>query len=280
MQRAGPNSGDNRVLMTSSPLSATPVDSAPTLVVSVVSHGHSAQVEQLLRAMARTSGQKITRVILTQNLPEPPPEPEFCSWPFQLELRCNPAPMGFSDNHNAALAGASEDFVCVLNPDVVWLQEPMAALLQAASLPGVGLAYPVQVDAQGRVQDSEREVPTPWSLLLRYAAKRHEPRAEWVNGAMWVLPRPVWQQVGGLDARYFMYCEDVDLCLRVRLAGYTLAKADAVIEHAGQRDSHRRWRNALWHIRSLLRLWTSPVFWRARPLLRKLPASALTMTEQ
>ena len=264
-------------LTESTPASAAPVRS---LVVSVVSHGHGSQVEHLLRLMARTSGAQISRVVLTQNLPETAPTPEQGRWPFVLDILSNAAPQGFSANHNAALAGASEDFVCILNPDVLWAKEPMGALMRAADRPEVGLAYPVQTDGQGRRQDSERELPTPWSLALRYLAKRKESRAEWVNGAMWVLPRAVWHRVGGLDTRYFMYCEDVDLCLRVRLAGYTFARAGAVVEHAGQRDSHRRMRHALWHIRSLLRLWASPVFWRARPLLRRLDGAALTMTEQ
>ena len=251
----------------------------PTVVVSVVSHGHGAMIERLLRQMARLGTPAISRVVLTQNLPEPAPQPEQNDWPFVLELRCNPSPLGFSANHNAALAGATENYVCVLNPDVEWAKDPMAALLRAVALPGVGIAYPLQLDAQGQQQDSEREVPTPWSLLRRYGCRRKDLRAEWVNGAMWLLPRGVWQQVGGLDVRYFMYCEDVDFCLRVRLAGYTLARAQASVEHAGQRDSHRHWRSTLWHIRSLLRLWTSGVFWRSRTLLRQIPASALTITE-
>ena len=245
-----------------------------TLVVSVVSHGHSPEVEQLLRTMARCSAPWIQRVVLTQNLPEAAPTHDAGAWPFALDIRRNAQPQGFAANHNAALADATEDYVCVLNPDVRWTQDPMEALLRAVQPARVGLSYPLQTNAQGQVQDSEREVPTPWSLLQRYAFKRKETRAEWVNGALWVLPRAVWQQVGGLDMRYFMYCEDVDFCLRVRLAGYTLARADAVVEHAGQRDSHRRWRYALWHIRSLLQLWVSSVFWRSRPLLRQLGDNA------
>ena len=177
--------------------------------------------------------------------------------------------------------GASEPFVCIVNPDVMLSRDnPFPALIEAARRPGVGLAYPTQVDGTGAVQDSEREVPTPWSLLLRYAVRRRETRAEWVNGAMWMLPAEAWRGIGGLNPAYFMYCEDVDLCLRLRLAGFTLARADATVEHAGQRASHRRMRHALWHIRSLLQLWTSAVFWRSRPLLRRLPAAALTMTKQ
>lgn len=253
----------------------------PAIVLSVVSHGHRDMVQRLLEDLARLGDAGVSRVVLTLNQPEPPLQIPEGGWPFVLEIRHNPAPLGFSANHNAALADASEPFVCIVNPDVVLRKgNPFPALVEAARRPGVGLAYPTQLDETGAVQDSEREVPTPWSLLLRYTVRRRETRAEWVNGAMWMLPAEAWRSIGGLNPAYFMYCEDVDLCLRLRLAGFTLARAEAVVEHAGQRASHRRMRHALWHIRSLLQLWTSAVFWRSRPLLRRLPAAALTMTKQ
>lgn len=263
-------------------MSASPTFPLPPIALSVVSHGHGTMVQQLLDALAvhGAGGAGVSRVVLTLNLPEPAPVAPAGGWPFVLELRHNTVPQGFSANHNAALAGAAEPMVCVLNPDVdLRGGNPFPALVRALQRQGVGLAYPMQVDEHGQLQDSERELPTPWSLLRRYAVKRRETRAEWVNGAMWLLPTAVWQGIGGLNTAYFMYCEDVELCLRLRLAGWTLARADCVVGHAGQRASHRRARHALWHIRSLLRLWASAVFWRARALLRRTPTAALTMTE-
>jgi len=254
----------------------------PPIALSVVSHGHGAMVQHLLGSLAQqaSEGAGVSRVVLTLNLPEPEPLAPAGGWPFVLQVRHNSEPQGFSANHNAALADASEPLLCVINPDVdLSGGNPFPALLRAVQRQGVGLAYPMQVDEHGQLQDSERELPTPWSLLRRYAVKRRETRAEWVNGAMWLLPTPVWQGIGGLNTSYFMYCEDVELCLRLRLAGWTLARADAVVGHAGQRASHRRAGHALWHIRSLLRLWTSAVFWRARALLRRTSTAALTMTE-
>ena len=89
-----------------------------------------------------------------------------------------------------------------------------------------------------------------------------------MNAACLVLPQPVWQALKGFDEAYFMYCEDVDLCLRLRLAGLALVRAPAQVVHAGQRASHRRWAHLQWHVRSLLRLWCSPVYRQARQLLR------------
>ena len=238
------------------------------MVVSIVSHGHGALVQRLLHQLAGASAASITRVVVTHNVPEPELQVPAGGWPFALEIVCNAAPRGFGANHNHALRGAVEPFVCVLNPDVELLaaQEPFAALVRTASEPGVGCAYPLQLDAVGRVQDCERETPSPLALWRRRVLRRHEREVDWVNAACLVLPLPAWQAVRGFDESYFMYCEDVDLCLRLRLGGLRLQRAPARVVHAGQRASGRHWRHLIWHVRSLLRLWCSDVYRRARRL--------------
>ncbi|WP_027995447.1 glycosyltransferase [Simplicispira psychrophila] len=242
------------------------------VVVSVVSHGHGPTVQPLLYALVagvQAGTSVVQRVVLTLNLPESAPVPPPEGWPFVLQIIHNARPAGFGANHNRALARAVEPFVCVLNPDVVLADgDPFAALVQAAAAPGIGCAYPVQVDAQGQLQDSERALPTPKALWRRRALGQREVRVDWVNAACLVLPQPVWQALGGFDESYFMYCEDVDLCLRMRLAGLTLVRAPVQIEHGGQRASHRCWAHLRWHLYSLLRLWRSPVYRQARQLLR------------
>lgn len=239
------------------------------LVVSVVSHGHGTLAHTLLADLARFCAGSVERVVLTLNLPEPEPAMPVKGWPFILQVRHNAVPLGFGANHNRALAGASEPFVCILNPDVEMSgSDPFAALVKTAALLRTGCAYPVQLNAHGVSQDSERELPTPGALWRRRFLGRREVRVDWVNAACLVLPQPTWQALGGFDEAYFMYCEDVDLCLRLRLAGLELVQAPAQIVHAGQRASHRRWSHLLWHVRSLLRLWRSPAYRQARQLLR------------
>lgn len=244
-----------------------------SLVVSVVSHGHGQMVQVLLNDLARLSATTVARVVLTQNLPEAPPETPSAGWPFVLQVVKNQAPAGFGANHNQALANASEPFVCVLNPDMTLpIQDPFFALIQAATLPGAGCAYPVQLDECGKVQDSVRELPTPLALWRRHVLRADEDRVDWVNAACLVLPSPVWQSLGGFDERYFMYCEDVDLCLRLRQAGWALVPATVRMVHAGQRASRRRWNHLRWHVTSLLRLWRSPAYRWANERLGKMHA--------
>jgi GT2 family glycosyltransferase len=90
---------------------------------------------------------------------------------------------------------------------------------------------------------------------------------EWVNAAFMLLRGEAFASVGGFDEGYHMYCEDVDLCLRLQLAGWRLARAsDAVVEHAARRASHRNARHLFWHLSGVWRLWRSLTWqaWRAR----------------
>lgn len=237
------------------------VPSGEGLVVSIVSHGHGNRVHALLEKMGALSTGVVSRVVVTLNIPEPVPETPLGGWPFALEVIKNAEPLGFGMNHNRALSGASEAYICVLNPDIGLIdKDPFAALMLQAAQPGVGCAYPQQVDEQGVVQDSERELPTPQALWRRRMLGRREARVDWVNAACLVLPRPVWRSLGGFDEGYFMYCEDVDLCLRLRKAGWALASVPVQVVHIGQRASHRRWNHLRWHVTSLLRLWCSPAY--------------------
>jgi hypothetical protein len=248
------------------------------ITVSVISHGHGAEVRELLQRLAAPGGPR--RVIVTFNVPEPRTRAaiEAAHWPFELRILDNASPLGFGANHNRAFQhdrqhGPSGLFA-VLNPDVRWHADPFAPLQALlAGAPRAGLAYPRQHDAAGRPQDQERLVPTPARLWARHrpGERRHEvapgEAPEWVNAAFVVLRRDAFASVGGFDEGYHMYCEDVDLCLRLQLAGWRLVRADGTaVVHDAQRASRRSPRHLLWHVASLWRLWRSRTWqaWRHR----------------
>jgi GT2 family glycosyltransferase len=69
--------------------------------------------------------------------------------------------------------------------------------------------------------------------------------------------------VGGFDPRFFLYCEDYDLCARLYNTGGTLALIPtASVIHDARRDSHRSARHLRWHLKSLVKVWTSSSYWR------------------
>ena len=137
---------------------------------------------RLLADLSMLHEPRLRRVIVTLNLPDPGLQVSMRqrTWPFDLQWIDNARPLGFGANHNRAFEhdqrqGPSVLFA-VLNPDLRLRANPFAALTTALQADaGAGLAYPVQRDAAGRLQDHERRLPTPARLLARYLLRRkHE----------------------------------------------------------------------------------------------------------
>lgn len=251
------------------PSSGPAPDAAPCLTVSVVSHGHDAVLPGLLGQLARQGAGVIGQVIVTHNLAAPP-LPRDPAWPFELTESFNTAALGFGANHNRAFGQCRGELFAILNPDIESMEAGLwPALAEAARRPGVGCAYPRLLNPDGSVQN-EREAVTPLALLRRHLLKVPQRRTDWVSGALWVVPAAVWRSLGGFDERYFMYCEDTDFCLRLQLAGWTLARVEPTARHAAAWASRSPGRAMGWHLHSLLRLWRRPVLWRylARPAPR------------
>jgi GT2 family glycosyltransferase len=233
--------------------------------VSIVSHRQGDRVNELLGDLDRHCAGPL-EVIVTQNVPEPEPDRRRArSMPVAV-LR-NAAPRGFGANHNAAFARSGGEFFCVLNPDVRLSLDPFPALREALGSAGAGVAAPLIVSPDGAVEDSARRFPTPWSLVrkafargvrLDYPGADSAFSPDWVAGMFMLFRREAFERVGGFDERYFLYYEDVDVCARLRLAGYDVRLVPAVrAVHDAQRRSHRDLAYLAAHVRSALRYFTS-----------------------
>jgi N-acetylglucosaminyl-diphospho-decaprenol L-rhamnosyltransferase len=185
---------------------------------------------------------------------------------IELSLIKNDHPQGFGANQNAAFALCKQPYFCILNPDVVFDAQSLSILLTGLQTPGVGCAYPEQYLPNGQALDFERSLITPWQLFRRYALRQFglSNSIDWVSGSVMAFSSKIYRQIGGFDERYFMYCEDVDICLRLQNNGYVLLKTQARMLHDTQRQSLRDPHHLIWHIQSLLRLWTSRAFWTYR----------------
>jgi GT2 family glycosyltransferase len=150
---------------------------------------------------------------------------------------------GFAAGNNAAIrpALASADpprFVWMLNPDTLVRPGAVAAVLTfGEARPEVGLFGTRVENPDGSVQSSWFAFPSPLvefeqmvrlravTRLMGRRARSLEPPpvpgpVDWVSGASLVIRREVFDAVGPLDERYFMYFEEVDFCLRAARAGW------------------------------------------------------------
>lgn len=246
--------------------------------ISLVSHGHGLLVMQALESLASSlDGSCVTvRVLLTLNVPEPHLEQmvQNKAWPFTLQLIENSVPLGFGANHNQAFSHCAAPWFAVVNPDIFWPAEDASfwtALGQDAWPKSVGVVCPAQYDADGKRQDFTRVLMTPWELIGRVFRRwfgaapsnvaASVEQADWVNGACLFFRSEAFSELKGFDERYFMYCEDTDICLRLQLAGWSMQGADWAVMHDARRNTGRSLRHLGWHLRSLWRLWASDSFW-------------------
>lgn len=242
--------------------------------LSVVSHGHGPLLTNLLRDLAQQEGIAEHLVIVTLNLAgEIFDEAEHPG--LRLVVTRNPVPKGFAANHNAAFRISAGTWFAVLNPDLRLPDRSTLRRLFPAPAPSSKLALraPVVLNSAGLPEDSVRTNLTPWSLLRRAARldlKPTQPEGAirrgrpffWLAGMLLVIDRAAYRQIGGFDERYFLYCEDCDLCARLYVAGFALEVDRTVhVVHDAQRDSHRSFRHLRWHLGSLAKYWLSKGFW-------------------
>ena len=84
------------------------------------------------------------------------------------------------------------------------------------------------------------------------------------------FPASAFRAVGGFDSRFFLYYEDVDLCARLRLAGFDIqVVTTAQVIHDARRDSHRRLRYFAFHVTSIWRYFMLYRFGYSAPVVRQ-----------
>jgi len=149
------------------------------------------------------------------------------------------ANLGFAGGCNAGARGSRAPLLLFLNPDAIPAPGCIEALRACAQRrPGWGAWQALVTMAGGRlVNTAGNEVHY---LGFGWAGRCGEPVAAaadaaevgFASGAALVVRREAWDAAGGFDDRYFMYGEDLDLCLRLRLAGWAIGiEPSAVVEH-------------------------------------------------
>jgi GT2 family glycosyltransferase len=159
---------------------------------------------------------------------------------------------GFSFGCNLGAAAGDAPYVLLLNPDAR-LEEGALEALRAVldGDPAAALVGPRILEDDGTLAPSVRRFPRlrsslaqalflhrlvpAWDELIHDPAAYAAPsKPEWVSGACMLVRRSALEHVGGMDERFFLYCEDTDLCRRVWDAGMTVRfTPEAVSRHVG-----------------------------------------------
>lgn len=173
--------------------------------------------------------------------------------------------LGFSIGCNRGAALATGSWILFLNPDTVVYPETLRDVLDfAMSKSDAGIVGCRILDGDGHLQLAcRRSIPTPWVAFWRltglsflfprnkvfgkYNLAYLEPNGcypvEAVSGSFLMIRSEVYRQVEGFDEIFFLYGEDLDLCLRVAQAGWKIwyCGTSSIVHHKGQSAATRPW---------------------------------------
>lgn len=241
---------------------ATLTSNSKPITVSIVSHGHLELVLPLLAQLEAFSHASIEKVVLTLNIPEPDLL-DGLRWKFPLQLIKNSTPKGYGANHNQAFQHCTTLWFLVLNPDIRLQCDALLPLIQEAQQ-STGLTTPRIFEPGKQLPEPHRSVITPAEILGRKRKNYQPPRSpSWIPGLFMLFRTRAYAHINGFDERFFMYGEDFDICARLSLAGWQIQIGEKLqVIHDARRASHAALRHFCWHITSLIKVWTSQVFWR------------------
>ena len=204
---------------------------------------------------------------------------------------------GFAAANNQAFAEARGRYVLTLNPDTQARPGALETLVRFMDAPAsrrAGACGGKLLYGDGALQHSAFAFPTLAQIFLDFfplnwrltdsRLNGRYPRARYERGEPFLVDHPLGadlmvrretaRQVGWLDDRFFIYCEEIDWCMRIKRAGWQIwcVPSAEIVHHEAQ--SSRQFRDAmfveLWRARfRLFDKHYSPAFrWAARRIVR------------
>jgi len=211
--------------------------------VVIVSYDVREHLLDTLRALFASSDASIEALVVDNASRDGSADAVEAEFPQATVIR-NTSNLGFGRASNAGLARARGEFVLLLNPDVLVEADcikTLAAFL--TDTPGAGAAGPKLSRPDGTLDlAARRGFPTPRAAFYRLTMlSRLFPKSRRLNrynlgylpedeiheidagtAACLMLRRSAVKQVGPFDPDYFMYGEDIDLCFRLKQAGWKI----------------------------------------------------------
>jgi N-acetylglucosaminyl-diphospho-decaprenol L-rhamnosyltransferase len=177
----------------------------------------------------------------------------------RVHFIANPDNPGFAAANNQGVADSRASWLAFINPDLLVDVDTLAELRRRGEALGDCLLGVEQVDEAGHADAAVRRRDPDFAAMLRnpgQGAKLAVPadaaqilqRVPALSGALLLMPRALFDRIGGWDAGYRLHAEDLDLCRRAREAGAVVAIAnDLRVTHVRGVSSRSRPYFVEWH---------------------------------
>lgn len=242
------------------------------LAAVVVNTNAGEDVLRCVRSLYESAGDAAFHVVLSDNgSTDGSVEAVLSAFPDVVVVR-NGRNLGFPAAANRGMAESRSEFVLLINPDAEVMAGTLGGFLKVArDHPRAGAIGALTLNVDGSVYPSARRIPSlglgmahtalepfwrgnPWTKRYTMADwdRRSEREVDWVSGSSVLLRRAALDEVGPFDEAYFMYVEDMDLCTRLRKAGWEVWFSPQLeITHIGGTVTRGKRRMTLEHSKSI-----------------------------
>jgi GT2 family glycosyltransferase len=213
----------------------------PELAAVIVNYNAGPELASALQSIADEMGSRGWEAVIVDNASIDGSSDLASVFAPHARVVRNAINVGFGRGINQGVAASTAPFILIMNPDC--RLEPGALATMGAELDRrqrCAIVGPRVLDPDGSEQGSARGDPDmltglfgrtglmrnllPSSSVSRrnVVSNGDSATVDWVSGACMLVRRAAFDEVGGFDARYFLYWEDADLCRRLRASGHEI----------------------------------------------------------
>lgn len=194
---------------------------------------------------------------------------------YGVHYLANNKQQGFSANNNAnylyckfELGMQEDDYFIMVNPDVFISTENVQRLIDSLACQHIDLASAnLFLDREEMVVDDNiRTYPKFVNFIETYLFNKRSTMVDrkaglpeggeyWASCSFMIVKAAIYNSLNGLDERYYMYCEDIDFCLRAKKAGIPLNYLEEVKAVHFRRCASKRFLSKyfFWHVHSVFK---------------------------
>ncbi|MBN2307038.1 glycosyltransferase [Candidatus Peregrinibacteria bacterium] len=172
-----------------------------------------------------------------------------------VRVHLNKENVGYIAGNNQGAKMATGDYLLIVNPDIVWREKnTLKKMIDYMEMhEEIGILAPKQInEGDGQVAMTVRAFPRFFLQVARRTSLRKLPlikkwvaydemqhldyditqEVDWVQSSFWVIRKPLWDSLDGLNPNYFIFMSDPDLCHQVWEKGYKVVYYPRAVVYA------------------------------------------------
>jgi GT2 family glycosyltransferase len=244
--------------------------------IIIISHNHGKYLNHCLSSIQKSVSNLRFKVILIINNKLDKTSIKVAQKFSFVNLQINSKPKGFAANINKGVKQTNSPYIFIINPDTVLTKNSLEKMVKFIEKnKKVAICGPKLVFLDGTLQYSARRFPSFKIALIRRTPLRYffknssinkfhlgydldhnkAQKVDWLLGAVMLIRRKAFDDIGYFDERFFLYCEDIDYCYRAWEKGWEVwYYPEAVVKHHHLAESDRRFLSiyTLYHYHSMV----------------------------